>query len=121
MRRPVCEKVCWVDSPAFKNEAGSLLRAALSFLASLCWELPYNGGGEVEGGAYPIDDWIGRRCIDRGTSIIAYLILLGTKWERHLKGFGEGDTSPLSVVRGGAGFLECWTGPEEFWANPPPA
>jgi len=38
MQQPVCEKVCWVDSPALKNanEAGRLLREALSSLASWC-------------------------------------------------------------------------------------
>ena len=30
-------------------------------------------------GACPIEDWIGRRCRDRGTSIIAHLSRLGTK------------------------------------------
>jgi len=47
MEQPVCEKVCWVDSPAMKNanEAGRLLRAVLSSLASWRRELPYKGGG----------------------------------------------------------------------------
>ena len=55
------------------------------------------GGGGWGGEACPIDDWIGRQCRDRGTSIKAYLILLG----------GGGNPSLLSGLRG---FLELdWT------------
>jgi len=85
VQQPACEKVCWVGSPALKNanEDGRRLRAALGSLASWCRELPYNGSGGSGGrGACPIEDWIGRRCKDRGTSVIAYLILLGTEWDR---------------------------------------
>ena len=39
-------------------------------------------------GACPIDDWIGRRCRDRGTSIIAYLSSLGTERDRRLAFLG---------------------------------
>ena len=41
--------------------------------------LSFGGGGRC-----PIEDWIGRRCKNCGTSIIAYLCRLGTKWERRL-------------------------------------
>ena len=55
-------------------------------------------------GACPIEDWIGRRCRDRVTSIIAYLSRLGTKWDRRLAVAGL-----WRMVYGG----KCWgRGPE---------
>ena len=85
-------------------------------------------------GACPIEDWIERRCRDRRTSIIAYIIRLGTKRDRRLafaglwcmvhgawrKSAGGGDPSIISGLRGVAGFLKRWTGPEESRADPPP-
>ena len=36
-----------------------------------------------------------------------------------MKGVGGGDPNLMSGLRGVAGFLECWTGPEELGADPP--
>ena len=47
-------------------------------------------------GPCPIEDWIGRRYRDCGTSIIAYLRRLGTKWERRLA-----FASPWRIENGG--------------------
>jgi len=49
-----------------------------------------------------VDDWTGRRCRDRGTSIMAYPILLGTNgtgaWRMDERCWGRGPESTTNTI-----------------------